>query len=180
MFGVKNYCTRMPIETRKRTRHTFWYTQNHPQNPLLKNKGVIAEEPFIARQKRITVGKDDFYIDLLFYHRRLQRLVAIDLKLGKFHPSFKGQMELYLRWLDRYDHREGESSPIGLILCSNKDEEQISLLEMEKGEIRVAEYLTTIPEAPVLRERLHAAIKAAREQVAQLTGSHDDQNDLSV
>lgn len=73
---------------------------------------------FMERQKRITVDGDDYYLDLLFYHRRLRRLVAIELKLGDFKAADKGQMELYLRWLDKYERREGENAPIGLILCA--------------------------------------------------------------
>ncbi len=94
---------------------------------------------FVARQKRITVDGEDYYLDLLFYHRRLRRLVAIDLKLGKFHAADKGQMELYLRWLEKYDQPPGEESPIGLILCSNKSEEHVELLQLHKSGIRVAQ-----------------------------------------
>ena len=80
---------------------------------------------FIARQKRIQIDSDDYYIDLLFYHRVLKRLVAIDLKLGDFKPADKGQMELYLRWLDKHERREDENTPIGLILCSGKKHETV-------------------------------------------------------
>ena len=86
---------------------------------------------FVSRQKRLTIGEEDFYLDLLFYHRGLRRLVAIELKLGKFSAAHKGQMELYLRWLDKYERRSGEEAPIGLILCSEKDEEQIELLRLD-------------------------------------------------
>ena len=70
---------------------------------------------FVARQKRMIIGGDDFYLDLLFYHRKLRRLVAIELKLGKFKPEYTGQMELYLRWLEKYEQQPEEESPIGLI-----------------------------------------------------------------
>ena len=121
---------------------------------------------FIARQKRITIGKEDFYLDLLFYHRGLQRLVAIDLKLGRFSAAYKGQMELYLRWLDKHERKSWEEAPIGLILCSEKDQEQIELLQMTQGEIRVAEYLTELPSQSVLQAKLREAVRAAREQFA--------------
>lgn len=121
---------------------------------------------FIARQKRLTIGKEDFYLDLLFYHRGLHRLVAIELKLGRFSAAYKGQMELYLRWLDKYERKSWEETPIGLILCSEKDQEQIELLEMTQGEIRVAEYLTELPPQAVLQAKLHEAVRAAREQIA--------------
>ena len=129
---------------------------------------------FVARQKRITVGNDDFYLDLLFYHRSLRRLVAIELKLGPFEPAHKGQMELYLRWLDKHErHLDSEGSPIGLILCSAKDEEQVELLQLSEGEIRVAEYLTALPDPALLRSKLHAAVARAREQLAVRTRTDD-------
>jgi len=121
---------------------------------------------FVARQKRITVDAEDYYIDLLFYHRKLRRLVAIDLKLGKFQAADKGQMELYLRWLNKYDRPSGEESPIGLILCAGKSTEHIELLELEKSGIRVAEYLTELPPRDLLERRLKAAVVAARQRFA--------------
>ena len=127
---------------------------------------------FVARQKRMTAGREDFYLDLLFYHRGLRRLVAIDLKLGRFSPGDKGQMELYLRWLDRYDRRRGEESPLGLILCSGKDEEQIELLQLDRGEIRVAEYLTGLPPRSLLEARLRDAVRRAHERA--LPGGTDN------
>ena len=117
---------------------------------------------FLARQKRIIIDNEDFKIDLLFYHRGLRRLVAIDLKLGKFKAAYKGQMELYLRWLDKYERREGEENPIGLILCSEKKQEQIELLELNKGHIRVAEYMTQLPPKELLVEKLNHAIEMAQ------------------
>lgn len=120
---------------------------------------------FLARQKRMTVGGTDFHLDLLFYHRRLRRLVAIDLKLGPFEPAHKGQMELYLRWLDRHERRDGEDTPLGLTLCSSKDEDQVELLQLNQGEMRVAEYLTALPERSLLQAKLHDAVQRARAQV---------------
>ena len=121
---------------------------------------------FVERQKRMSVGKDDFYLDLLFYHRHLRRLVAIELKLESFQPSHKGQMELYLRWLDKHERAAGEEPPIGLILCASADAEQIELLQLDEASIRVAEYLVELPPVAVLRERLHRAIEHARERTA--------------
>lgn len=121
---------------------------------------------FVARQKRITVDSEDYYLDLLFYHRSMRRLVAIELKLGKFQAADKGQMELYLRWLDKYERREGEESPLGLILCAEKTAEHVELLQLETSGIRVAEYLTELPPRRVLEAKLHEAIRLAREQIA--------------
>ena len=120
---------------------------------------------FMARQKRMTVGEQDFYLDLLFFHRGLHRLVAIELKLGRFSPEYKGQMELYLRWLDRYERKPGEESPLGLILCSERNQEQIELLQLDQGEIRVAEYMTELPPQPILQAKLHEAIRIVQKQV---------------
>jgi predicted nuclease of restriction endonuclease-like (RecB) superfamily len=122
---------------------------------------------FVARQKRMTIGQEDYYLDLLFYHRSLHRLVAIELKLGRFSAEYKGQMELYLRWLDKYERKDGEDSPIGLILCSEKNQEQIELLQLDRGEIRVAEYLTGLPPQSILQAKLHEAISAARGRVVR-------------
>ena len=121
---------------------------------------------FVARQKRISVDAEDYYIDLLFYHRKLRRLVAIDLKLGKFKAADKGQMELYLRWLDAHDRQPGEESPIGLILCAGSSVEHVELLELEASSIRVAEYLTELPPRKLLEQKLKAAVAIARERLA--------------
>jgi len=121
---------------------------------------------FIARQKRIQVDSGDYYLDLLFYHRGLRRLVAIDLKLGEFQPGDKGQMELYLRWLARHDWQSGEESPIGLILCAGKKTEQIELLELEKSGIRVASYWIELLPKKLLQRKLHEAILHARQRLA--------------
>jgi predicted nuclease of restriction endonuclease-like (RecB) superfamily len=119
---------------------------------------------FIARQKHMAIGERDFYLDLLFSHRSLRRLVAIELKQGSFDAAYKGQMELYLRWLDKYECRPGEEPPIGLILCGEKDREQIELLQQNRGEIRVAEYLVELPPREMLEAKLHEAIRMARGQ----------------
>ena len=128
---------------------------------------------FIARQKRITIDNEDYYIDLLFYHRRLKCLVAIDLKLGKFVAAFKGQMELYLRWLEKHEMLEEENLPIGLILCASKNEEHIELLQLDKSNIRVAEYLTKLPEMKLLESKLHQVIESAKNRMSQRESEHE-------
>ncbi len=122
---------------------------------------------FVARQKRIQIDGDDFHLDLLFYNRKLRRLVAVELKVGEFKAAYKGQMELYLRWLDRYEREPEEASPLGIILCTGKKSEQIELLELNKSGIHVAEYLTTLPPRAVLMERLHQAARRAQLQIEQ-------------
>lgn len=123
---------------------------------------------FLARQKRITVDNEDYYIDLLFYHRRLRCLVAIDLKLGKFQAAYKGQMELYLRWLEKYDMAEGENKPIGLILCAGKNEEHIELMHLDESNIRVADYMMKLPECKLLENKLQQAIECARRRLTAI------------
>jgi predicted nuclease of restriction endonuclease-like (RecB) superfamily len=117
---------------------------------------------FVARQKRIQIDSDDFYIDLLLYHRKLRRLVAIELKTGKFKAEYKGQMELYLRWLDRYDREAHEEAPLGLILCAGKKQEQIELLELDQSGIHVAEYLTALPPIELLQAKLRSVIEQTK------------------
>ena len=120
---------------------------------------------FIARQKRLQIDNDDFYIDLLFYNRRLNRLVAIDLKLGSFKAEYKGQMELYLRYLAKYEQEAGENPPLGIILCAGKKTEQIELLELDQSSIHVADYVTVLPPREVFEAKLHSAIVAARKRL---------------
>ena len=117
---------------------------------------------FIERQKRIIIDGEDFKIDLLFYNRKLKRLIAIDLKIGRFKAEYKGQMELYLKWLSKYEKEEGENEPLGIILCADKKEEQIELLELEKSGIHVAQYLTVLPPKDVLEAKLHQAIESVK------------------
>ncbi len=117
---------------------------------------------FIARQKRLQIGEDDFYIDLLFYNRKLKRLVAIDLKLGKFKSEYKGQMELYLKWLEKHEMQEGEEKPLGIILCASKNEEQIELLELDKSDIHVAKYMTILPPKEEFEQKLHKVVANAK------------------
>ena len=121
---------------------------------------------FVGRQVRITVGNRDYYIDLLFYHRKLRRLVLIELKLGEFKPEHKGQVELYLRWLDKNERNEGEESPIGIILCAEKSNETVELLELGQSGIHVAQYLTQIPPKEVFEEKLYKAIERAKSKLS--------------
>ncbi|MEJ7685050.1 MAG: PDDEXK nuclease domain-containing protein [Segetibacter sp.] len=120
---------------------------------------------FVERQKRMIIDGEDFHLDLLFYHRTLKRLVAIELKLGKFDAKHKGQMELYLKWLNRYERQEGENTPIGLILCAESSREQIELLEMHKDGIMVAEYWTELPPKKELEQKIHTLLAEARERI---------------
>ena len=119
---------------------------------------------FLGRQKRITIDNRDYYIDLLFYHRRLKSLVAIDLKIGEFEAGYKGQMELYLRYLEKYETVEGENQPVGLILCTGKNEEHIELMQLDKSNIRVSEYLTMLPSKELLQAKLHKAMEIAKNR----------------
>ena len=120
---------------------------------------------FVERQKRMIIDEEDFHLDLLFYHRNLKRLVAIELKLGKFEAKHKGQMELYLKWLDKYEKKEGEFSPVGLILCTESSREQVELLEMHKGVIMVAEYWTELPPKKELEKKIHTILAEAKERM---------------
>jgi len=117
---------------------------------------------FVARQKRMIIDGEDFYLDLLFYHRRLHRLIAIDLKKGRFKAEYKGQMELYLRWLEQNEMEPGEESPLGLLLCTEGSEEQIELLQLDKAGIKVAKYLTELPPRHVLMRQIQKSLKAAK------------------
>ncbi len=146
------------------------YSEKDIESAILLNLQHFITElgtdfAFLARQKRIIIDNEDFYIDLLFYHRGLKSLVAIDLKLDKFRAGYKGQMELYLRWLERNEMREGENKPVGLILCSEKSPEQINYLMLENNEqIKVAKYLTKLPDKKLLEQKLQEAIILAKNQ----------------
>lgn len=118
---------------------------------------------FVARQKRLIIDGEDFKIDLLFFHRKLHRMIAVDLKLGKFRAEYKGQMELYLRYLDRYEREPGEETPLGLILCTEGNNERIELLQLDASGIRVANYLTELPPKDILIKQLQLSLEEARE-----------------
>ncbi len=120
---------------------------------------------FIERQKRMVIDGQDFYLDLLFYHRKLRRLIAIDLKIGRFKAAYKGQMELYLRWLERYELEEGENPPLGLILCTEGNHEQIELLQLDQSGIKVAQYMTELPPKELLRKQLQKSLEQAKARL---------------
>ena len=146
------------------------YLENDLENAILRELEQFILElgrgfAFVERQKRMIIDGEDFYLDLLFYHRKLKRLVAIELKIGKFQTKFKGKMELYLKWLNRYERQEGEEAPIGLILCAEASHEQIELLEMHKDGIIVAEYWTELPPKHELEAKLHQALLEAKERI---------------
>jgi len=148
------------------------YLENDLEAAILKELEYFILElgkgfAFVERQKRMIIDGEDFYLDLLFYHRKLKRLVAIELKIGKFKAAYKGQMELYLKWLNKYEKQSGEEYPIGLILCAETSSEQIELLEMDKDGIMVAEYWTELPPKKELENKIHSALIAARERIAQ-------------
>lgn len=148
------------------------YLENDLESAILKELELFILElgngfTFVERQKRMIIDGDDFNLDLLFYHRKLKRLVTIELKIDKFRPKHKGQMELYLKWLNKYEKQEGEESPIGLILCAVTSKEQIELLEMHKDGILVAEYWTELPPKKLLEAKLHETLILARERIAR-------------
>lgn len=118
---------------------------------------------FVERQKRMIIDGEDYYLDLLFYHRKLHRLIAIDLKLGRFKAQYKGQMELYLRWLEAHEMEVGEESPLGLLLCTEGSEEQIELLQLDKAGIKVAQYMTELPPREVLIQQIRKSLDTAKQ-----------------
>jgi len=151
------------------------YSEQDLESALLREIELFLLElgagfAFLERQKRITLDGDDYYLDLLFYHRRLRCLVVIELKIGDFKPSDVGQMELYLRWLDRHERQRGEEKPIGLILCAGKKRETVEVLELEPRGIHVAEYLTELPPRELLEQRLHEAVARTRLRLEQRVG----------
>jgi predicted nuclease of restriction endonuclease-like (RecB) superfamily len=134
---------------------------------------------FLARQKRMRIGHKDYYLDLLFFHRKLRRLVAVDLKLGEFEAADKGQMELYLSWLKKHEQGTTEEDPLGIILCAGKDQEHVELLAMQKSGIHVASYLTAAVPKAELEQRLHEAVRLARLRLASMQETHSNSNPLA-
>ncbi len=120
---------------------------------------------FVARQKRMQIDNEDYYLDLLFYHRKLRRLVAIELKIGDFKAGDKGQMELYLAWLKRYACEHGEESPLGVILCAGKNDQHVELLELKKSGIHVASYWKEVLPKAELEQKLREAVRLARARL---------------
>lgn len=155
------------------------YSEKDLEDAILINLQAFIKEmgsdfAFLDRQKRITIDATDYFIDLLFYHRSLKRLVAIDLKLGKFKPEHEGQMLLYLRYLYKNERKAGEESPIGLILCSQGNTEHIEYLMLEDSNIKVAQYYTQLPDKKLLSEKLQRAIAIAREHYQSKTDINDE------
>ena len=144
------------------------YSERDLEDNLLTNLERFILElgngfTFVERQKRMVIDGEDFYLDLLFYHRRLHRLIAIDLKLGKFKAQYKGQMELYLRWLEKNEMEPDEETPLGLLLCTEGSEEQIALLQLDKAGIRVAQYMTELPPREMLLQQIKKSLELAKE-----------------
>ena len=149
------------------------YSEEDLESALISHIQAFIQElgggfAFVERQKRISVDAVDYHLDLLFYHRKLRRLVAIDLKIGKFKPKHKAQMELYLKWLERYEMQKGEEKPIGLLLCSEGNTEHIELLMLDEKEIKVAQYLTELPSKEWFADKLHRAIEIAKMNIDNL------------
>lgn len=148
------------------------YSEKDLENAILAEleKFILemgSDFAFLGRQKHFVLDGKDYYMDLLFYHRSLRRLVLIELKLGEFEPQDKGQVELYLRWLEKYEKAEGEETPVALILCAEKSQETIELLELDNGSIHVGQYLTKMPPKELLEQKLSLAISNAKEQLEQ-------------
>ena len=145
------------------------YSEKDLESAILANLQSFIMElgsdfAFLARQKRITIDNVDYYMDLLFFHRKLKRLIVIELKLSKLKVEHKSQIELYLRWLDKYERGVGENPPIGILLCAEKSDSLVELLELGKSGIHVAQYLTELPEKKVLEAQLIKSIRMAKEQ----------------
>ena len=158
------------------------YAESDLENAILDEiqkfmKELGSDFAFLDRQMRFTVDGIDYRIDLLFYHRTLRRMIAVDLKLGKFLPEYEGQMRLYLRWLNRNERKPGEESPIGLILCSEGNTEHIEYLMLEDSDIRVAQYYTSLPDVELLKMKLQRAIRIAQNIVVDRKALNDGQDD---
>jgi predicted nuclease of restriction endonuclease-like (RecB) superfamily len=146
------------------------YSEKTLENAILRELEKFILElgqgfTFVERQKRMLIDGDSFKLDLLFYHRKLKRLVAIDLKLDRFKAQYKGQMELYLRYLEKHETEKGEKTPIGMILCAEGSKEQIELLQLEESGIRVAEYLVELPSKELLQKKLHKVIELEKRRL---------------
>jgi len=143
------------------------YSERDLESAILKEleKFILefgSDFAFLARQKRIQIGNNDYVMDLLFYHRKLKRLVLIELKIGEFIPQYKGQVELYLKWLSKYEKQEGEEEPIAIILCASKDSEVVELMDLSRDNIHVSEYWLQLPPKELLEEKLSKAIERTK------------------
>jgi len=144
------------------------YSERDLESAILKEleKFILefgSDFAFLARQKRIQIGNSDYVMDLLFYHRKLKRLVLIELKIGEFIPHYKGQVELYLKWLSKYEKQEGEEEPIAIILCASKDSEVVELMDLERDNIHVSEYWLQLPPKELLERKLLTAIERVKQ-----------------
>ena len=156
-----------------------YYSEKSLEDSLVANLEQFILElgngfTFVERQKRIIIDGEDFYLDLLFFHRKLHRLIAIDLKLGRFKAQYKGQMELYLRWLEAHETEPGEESPLGLLLCTEGGEEQIELLQLDKSGIKVANYMTELPPREVLIQQIKRSLEVSRELFDEKNNMRED------
>ena len=156
-----------------------YYSEKSLEDSLVANLEQFILElgngfTFVERQKRIIIDGEDFYLDLLFFHRKLHRLIAIDLKLGRFKAQYKGQMELYLRWLEAHETEPGEESPLGLLLCTEGGEEQIELLQLDKSGIKVAKYMTELPPREVLMQQIKRSLEVSREFFDEKNNMRED------
>ncbi len=143
------------------------YSEKELEDALIENLEKFILElgngfAFVERQKRIPVDTIDYHLDLLFYHRKLRRLVAIDLKLGKFKPAYKAQMELYLKWLKKFEMQPGEETPVGLLLCSEGNTEHIEFLMLDEKDIKVAQYLTELPDKKWFSDKLRRSMELVK------------------
>jgi len=156
------------------------YSESDLENAILDELVKFIQEfgndfCFVTRQKRMSTENKDRYLDLLFFHRGLRRLIAIELKIGSFEPAHKGQMEWYLNWLDKNARHPGEERPLGIILCAGKDQEDVEYLELDATGIHVAQYLTQLPPRELLEEKLRTAIQVAQDKYNQLKLPYDDE-----
>ena len=120
---------------------------------------------FIESQKRMSIGNESTALDLLFYNRILKRLVVVELKLGAFKAAYKGQMELFLAWLDENEREEGEEPPIGIILCASANRKKVEMLKMDMAGIAVAEYWTELPPKAVFEQKIKDIMEEAQERL---------------
>ena len=147
------------------------YLENDLEEAILRELEKFILEfgkgfAFVERQKRMIIDGRDNRLDLLFYNRYLKRLVAIELKLGRFEAAHKGQMSLYLGWLDKYERQEDEEPPVGLILCSESGREELELLKLDRDGILVAEYWTALPPKKDFEHKIQTILTETRERLA--------------
>lgn len=143
------------------------YSESDLEEAVLREMENVLSEfgtdfAFLGRQRRITIDATDYKMDLLFFHRSLRRMIVVDLKLGKFRPEYKGQMELYLKYLDRNNRKPWEESPMGLILCSEGNTEHVEYMMLDEKNVRVAQYFTELPSKAFLRRKLQRAVAIAQ------------------